>query len=183
MPNPVGNYARSKWLAEQLLVDEAEKLGVRLTIFRPSMIYGAGVRGSFAKLIRQVETARFLPYANIQNQRDMIGLHNLVDLLVATLEQETSGTFLVKDRDPVSTTSLVQAIAELTGSTPGLFSIPPVLRSVMMRLPVVSGIAARLFGDVRIDDSDFARMNSWQPRYSVMDELEHMFRDSAGQRY
>lgn len=175
-PQPMGNYAISKLRAEARLSSLAAESGVTLTVLRPPLVYGAGVSGRFAELVERIRQGRLLPLGGIDNQRDLMGVRNLADLLVALVRERTDGTFLVRDRDPVSSTQLVELIAAAYGTKPRLVTLPRPLRLLALRLPVLGPVATRLFGDVRIDDSALARSSSWCPRHTVADEITEMAR-------
>lgn len=178
-PRPAGNYGISKLRAEEELAAIAREGGVTLTILRCPIIYGAGVAYKFGDLVAAVRRRRLLPLGGIDNHRDMIGVRNLADLLVQLLREETAGTYLVRDRDPVSTTALVEMIAEAYGVAPNLVAIPRWARSAAARLPVAGPLAARLFGDVRIDDAALEQASGWRPRHRVADEIGDMARRDA----
>jgi nucleoside-diphosphate-sugar epimerase len=175
-PRPAGNYAVSKLRAETQLAELAAESGLALTIIRAPMVYGPGVRGRFRALVNRVRNRRALPLGKVDNHRDLIGVRNLSDLIVSVLREGVHGTFLVRDREPVSSTRLVELIAAAYGTTPRLVTAPKLLRAMATRLPVVGPQAERLFGDVRIDDGAIARACSWQPRYGVADEIGEMAR-------
>lgn len=172
VPRPVGNYATSKAKAEVELAAIAAETGLTLTILRPPIVYGPGVAGSFGKLITGICSGRFLPLAGIENKRDMMGLTNLVDLLMAVLKERPAGTFLVRDREPVSTTALAEMIATAFAKKARLITVPGPLRHVARTLPITKHYAERLFGDVVIDDRPFESACTWRPRNTVSEEIE-----------
>ena len=110
----------------------------------------------------------------VDNSRDMIGVHNLCDIIAAVMREQVTGVFLVRDRDPVSSEGLVRMIANACGVQPRLFSVPRVMREAAMRFPFIGPKALRLFSDVRIDDTALRTACSWAPRFTVKQEIEEM---------
>jgi nucleoside-diphosphate-sugar epimerase len=60
---PQGNdpYALSKWEAEQGLQRLAQASGMQLVVVRPPLVYGPGVKGNFAQMLRWVHLGLPLP--------------------------------------------------------------------------------------------------------------------------
>ena len=80
---PQGAYARSKAQAELgLLRAKPKPAGRGLTIVRPPLVYGPGVKGNFARLLKLCASPWPLPLAAARGPRALLGLDNLVDLLV-----------------------------------------------------------------------------------------------------
>ncbi len=51
-PSPQDPYGISKWEAEQALHRVAEETGLEVVIVRPPLVYGAGVKGNFAQMLK-----------------------------------------------------------------------------------------------------------------------------------
>ena len=175
-PAPVGNYARSKAEAEESLRVRAEQLDVELVILRPPTVYGPGVRGTFGSLVRAVRSRWPLPVRGIDNHRDLIGVRNLADaiLAVALADGVAGEVFLVCDRQPVSLESLVRAIASAYRVRPRLVPLPSAVLSLAVCVCPQSRTLQRLFGDLRIDDGRLTELVGWRPAFSVLQELEEM---------
>ena len=86
-PKPIDPYGISKWEAEQGLQQIAQETGMEVVIIRPPLVYGPGVKGNFANLIKLVGKGLPLPLGAIHNQRSMIALDNLVDLIITCIEE------------------------------------------------------------------------------------------------
>lgn len=57
---PEGDYARSKWLAEEAIREQGRQ-GLEFTILRFPLLYGPGDRGNMARLMRAVARGRYWP--------------------------------------------------------------------------------------------------------------------------
>ena len=55
--------------------------GMSVAILRPPLLYGPGVKGNFLKLIELVDKGIPLPLGSIDNNRSLLGLGNIADLI------------------------------------------------------------------------------------------------------
>jgi UDP-glucose 4-epimerase len=145
---PQDAYAESKARAEDLLRSVP---GLRLTILRPPLVYGPGVKANFLALMRLVCSGWPLPLASIENRRSFIYVGNLVDAILRCLD--SPGTFLVSDGPPVSTAHLCREIGEALHRPARLFAFPPAL------------LPRRLAGSLEADDSLIRRTLHWHPPF------------------
>jgi UDP-glucose 4-epimerase len=125
-PRPGDAYARSKWEAEQRLVEIARASRLVLSILRPPLVYGPQVGGNFLALWRAVARGVPLPFACIVNRRHLLYVGNLVHAIVALADARiyAGGTWLVADSESVSTPELAQRIADALGVRARLIPLP-----------------------------------------------------------
>jgi nucleoside-diphosphate-sugar epimerase len=118
-PAPEDAYAISKWEAEQALWEVSSKTGLEVVVVRPTLVYGTGVKGNLARLLKLVRSGVPLPLGAVKNRRSLIGLDNLVDLLIRCVDHpEAAGqTILVSDGEDVSTPDLLRYMAGAMGRT------------------------------------------------------------------
>jgi nucleoside-diphosphate-sugar epimerase len=173
-PAPEDHYGISKWEAEQVLREIAEKTGLEVVIIRPPLVYGPGVRANFLRLMQGIMSGVPLPLGAIDNRRSIVALDNLVDLVEECLHnpQAVNQTFLVSDGDDLSTKALIQHIAVALGRPVRLIPVPVSLLRAMARLLGKSEFAQRLCGSLQIDISKTQDQLSWSPPISV-DEALH----------
>ena len=104
---PQGSYARSKAQAELGLLRASQAGGPRLTIVRPPLVYGPGVKGNFARLLKLCASPWPLPLAGACAPRALLGLDNLVDLLIHLAQPVNPPTFIhARDDEEWPTTGL-----------------------------------------------------------------------------
>jgi nucleoside-diphosphate-sugar epimerase len=178
-PRPADPYAVSKWEAEQGLKKIAQRTGMELVIIRPPLVYGPGVKGNFAQMLRWVSRSVPLPLGGIRNQRSMIALDNLVILLALCALPERSPlaagqTFLVCDGPSVSTPELLRKIAKAYDRQIWLAPVPPVLLRLLAKLLGRGPAVDRLLGSLVIDDGPTRRLLNWQPPVSMDEQLKRM---------
>jgi len=70
--NPESEYARSKLEAEQYLLRRCAETCVTTTIVRPSTIYGAGDKGNILRLVKSIDSGRFVWIGSGQNRKSLI---------------------------------------------------------------------------------------------------------------
>ena len=81
------------------------KTGLEVIVFRLPLVYGPGVRGNIASLIKIINLGLPLPLSGIKNKRSILGIDNLVDLLIRCIDHsKASGKiFLASDDQDLST--------------------------------------------------------------------------------
>ncbi len=177
--DPKDPYAISKWEAEQGLFEIAKRTGLEVVIIRPPLVYGAGVKGNFANLIKWVKKGVPLPFGALNNRRSMIGLDNLLSFtaLCADIDRAPNAkgqVFLVSDGDDVSTTELLRRVAKAYGCRNRLFSVSERLVRLVARCTGNASLAKRLFGSLIVDDSNARRMLGWHPPSTMDEQLQKM---------
>ena len=173
-PDPADAYGRSKAEAEVQLKQVAQQTGMELVIIRPPLIYGPGVKGNFASLMRWVCRGLPLPLGAVtQNRRSLVGLDNLVDLiLVCTAHPKAANqTFLVSDGEDLSTAGLVRKISKAIGQPARLLWVPTGALSFMAGLLGRAIISQRLLGSLQVDIHKTCELLDWKPTVAVDEGL------------
>ena len=146
---PCDPYAVSKARAEDVL-RAIPRLSV--TILRPPLVYGPGVKANFVALMRAIASGWPLPLASVSNRRSLIYVGNLVDAIIRCLDVE--GTFLVSDGEAISTPQLCRDIGEALGRPARLYPFPPAL------------LPRKLAGSLEVDDSSIRDTLGWRPPFT-----------------
>jgi nucleoside-diphosphate-sugar epimerase len=165
-PAPLDAYGRSKWEAEQSLGRIAAQTGLALSILRPPLIYGPGVKGNVARLLGWIARGRPLPLGSIDNRRSLIYLENLIDAILAVMRHPAPGRiYLVSDARDLSTPQLIRALARGLGRPPRLFSVPPSLLRLAGACTGQRDAVDRLLGSLQIDASRITAELGWRPAH------------------
>lgn len=178
-PVPEDAYAISKYEAEQALAALASETGMELVIIRPPLVYGPGVKGNFAAMVRWVRKGIPLPLGAVENQRSLVALDNLASFISLCADPErapraANQVFLVSDGEDVSTAELLRKVARAYGTVPRLVPVPATwLRSVAFMLGK-RATADRLLGSLVIDSSKAQDLLGWKPVVPMDIELEKM---------
>ena len=172
-PAPRDDYGVSKREAEDALRQLAIETGMAVTIVRPPLIYGPGVKANFLSMMRWLHRGMPLPFGGIDNARSLLALDNLVHLLhlAITLPAAANRTFLVSDGDDVSTTELLRRTAAALGRTARLIPVPELILSGAARFIGAQDAAQRLLGSLQLDVADTRTVLGWSPRVSMHDGL------------
>jgi UDP-glucose 4-epimerase len=107
---PEDDYGKSKYKAEQALQKLADETFI-ISIIRPPIVYGHGVKANIKNLVTLVNKMPILPFGEIHNKRSIIYVGNLSHLITCVIEQRQGGIFLASDDAPLSTTVFIQLIA------------------------------------------------------------------------
>ncbi|MDB9986896.1 NAD-dependent epimerase/dehydratase family protein [Candidatus Pelagibacter sp.] len=175
-PNPKDPYAISKFEAEKVLWEVSAKTQLQVTVVRLPLVYGPNVKGNLARLIKMVKLGVPLPISTVKNQRSMIGLENLVDLLICCIDHpEASGkTFLASDGEDLSSPDLIKLIASSMEQKAYLFPIPLFLLKSLCLIFGKQKEISRLTGSLRVDNSYTKEILNWTPPYSVKEGIKRM---------
>lgn len=167
--NPQDPYGISKWEAEQALHRVAKETGLEVVIVRPPLVYGAGVKGNFAQMLKVLAKGVPLPLASIQNLRSLVYVENLADALIlcATHPAAAGQTYLVSDGEDVSTPDLLRQLGMGMGYPARLFRCPLPLLKIAGRFAGKSDQVERLLGSLQVDSSKIRRELGWKPPYTL----------------
>ena len=169
LAEPCDPYAISKHEAEVQLREIERDSNLEVVIIRPPLVYGPGVKANFYKLLSWVNKGIPLPLLSIKNNRSMVSVFNLVDLIKTCIDhpQAAGETFLVSDGDDLSTAELIQHIAKAMDKPARLFSLPEWVLNSVGKVTGKSEELRRLCGSLQVDISKAERVLGWAPSVSV----------------
>jgi UDP-glucose 4-epimerase len=175
-PQPTDAYGRSKLDAERGLAE----VGLDWAALRPVLVYGPGVKGNMAALLKLAQLGLPLPLGGLSGRRSLLSVENLVDAIDAVLRAEgpLRRPLIVADPEPLSLPEMVAALRQGLGRRPGLLPVPQVLLGQALRLLGRGEAYERLAGSLVA--SPAALMNlGWQPRVTSRDGLAKLARAAA----
>jgi nucleoside-diphosphate-sugar epimerase len=111
--SPVTRYGRTKYESEMLVKKYQEEKGLNTTIIRPVITYGPrDTWGMIPKLIRLINSKRYLTVGRGENRVHLIYIDDLIDGLVLTINRaRCSGeTFILAGERPITINSLVRIV-------------------------------------------------------------------------
>ena len=145
---PVDNYGKSKLDAERRILELADDEFI-VSIIRPSMVYGKGVKANMALLIKLIQKLPIIPLGGINNKRSMVSLNNLATIVEKVVDFEQTGVYLACDPKPVSTTELITKLNKSLELNKKIIKLPPFVQSVFkLIMPFKS---RRVFGSFYVD--------------------------------
>lgn len=182
-PKPMDAYGISKREAEDALRQLAIDTDMEIVIIRPPLVYGAGVKANFRSMMRWLDKGIPLPLGAIHNQRSLVALDNLVDLIITCITHPAAAnqTFLVSDGEDLSTSELLRRMANALGKSATLLPFPVSLLQMTATLLGKRAVAQRLCGSLQLDISKTQQLLHWTPPVSVTEALQktaHSYRSS-----
>ena len=125
-PLPDDDYGRSKLASELILKKHLTNNSTELVIIRPPLVYGSNNKGNLKSLEKLIRLGLPLPFANLNNQRDLVSIENLCALISLTVAHPNAAneTFLVSDGISRSTKEIVQLLAKNQHKQIRFFKMP-----------------------------------------------------------
>jgi nucleoside-diphosphate-sugar epimerase len=176
-PSPEDPYGVSKLEAELGLRKIASDKGLEVVVIRPPLVYGPNVKGNFASLLKITLKRLPLPLGFINNQRSMVFVQNLIDLIVTCIDHPKAANqvFLVSDDEDVSTSDLLKRLGHAVNRPARLINIPVGLLKFCARLLGKEAAIDRLTGSLQIDISHTKDTLGWKPPYTVDEGCKSCF--------
>lgn len=176
-PSPQEPYAVSKHEAEEELLALAKTTEMEVVIIRPPLVYGAGAPGNFASLMKWINKGVPLPLGAIHNQRSFVALDNLVNFIIHCADykktpQAANQVFLISDGEDVSTTELLQKVANAFGKKALLLPVPVRFMTLAAKLLGKQSVTERLFGSLQVDSSKARDLLDWKPVITMDEQLK-----------
>lgn len=178
LPSPGDFYSLSKFEAEKELWKISTKKELEVVVLRLPLVYGRGVKGNLASLIKLINLNIPLPFSLVKNKRSLISIDNLVDLLVKCINHPNAAgrTFLVSDDQDLSTPELIKLISSAMGRKSFLFPIPLFLLKLLGSIFGKQKEINRLIGSLRIDNTYTKETLNWFPKVTVKEGITGMFK-------
>ena len=169
VPAPLDAYGVSKMEAEQGLRELSAQTGMKVVIIRSPLVYGPGVKANFAAMMRWLNRGVPSPLGAIHNQRSLVALDNLVDLIVTCLTHPAAAnqTFLVSDGEDVSTTELLRRMGRAMGCSARLIPVPASWLKLAATLVGKQDMAQRLCSSLQVDIAKTRDLLGWRPPLSL----------------
>ncbi|HVX35038.1 MAG TPA: NAD-dependent epimerase/dehydratase family protein [Hyphomicrobium sp.] len=169
---PTDAYGRSKIAAEAITAELLAGSNTRWTVLRPVLVYGQGVKGNMAALMRLAAGPYPLPFGGLKGRRSLLSIGNLLGAIEHVLRTEAAEdtSFIVADSAPVTIADIVRALRKGRGRPPLLVPVPEAALAVALRMAGKGRIADRLSGDL-IADASLLRQTGWQPLEATADAL------------
>lgn len=165
---PEDSYGKAKFATEKALEKKFEKTNTKLIIIRPPLVYGRNNKGHLASLDSLIKRGVPLPLKDIKNQRSLIGVKNLCDLIVYCMKMPLSEkiTLVLAADHHLSTPEIIQKIGQAQQHKVRLIPFPPKLLHYSAKLLARQEIYQKLAGDLRVRLSTESPDFDWLPPFS-----------------
>jgi UDP-glucose 4-epimerase len=160
-PRPTDAYGRSKLAAEQGLAD----LDLDWVALRPVLVFGPGVKGNMAELLRLARAPYPLPLGALRAPRSLVSLDNLVDAVDTVLAAPAPlrRPLIVADPEPLGIADMITALRRGLGRRPGLIPVPSRLIESALRAIGKAELYERVAGSLVADASALKQLG-WSAR-------------------
>ncbi|MGR3813109.1 MAG: NAD-dependent epimerase/dehydratase family protein [Cognatishimia activa] len=118
-------YGKAKLEAEEFVL----KSKMRVVILRVPQVYGPHGPGLWGRMLRMANSPYPLPMGFVRNQRSMIAVQNLADLIRHCVQStDVPSLILATDHADISTTDMMRHLRRAFGRAPRLYLAPfPIL--------------------------------------------------------
>ncbi|MET0117870.1 MAG: NAD-dependent epimerase/dehydratase family protein [Sedimenticola sp.] len=174
---PDGIYGKTKREAETRLLDIGERTGLDVSIVRPALVYGPGVKGNLATMLSGINGGWFPPLPETGNRRSMIHVDDLVRSLqfIAGHELSRGEIFIATDGMQYSSREIYETLCRILNKNPVSWSVP---KGVFDFLGYFSPNARykfdKLFGD-ECYSSEKLQSFGFRPRYTLIEMKKSSF--------
>jgi UDP-glucose 4-epimerase len=166
-------YGQSKFEAEQLLWELAQRSDLEVVVIRPPLVYGPGVKANFRAMMRWLNRGIPLPFGALKNFRSLIAVDNLVDFLITCIDHPAAAnnTFLVSDGEDLSTTDLLRRMGIALGRPARLLPVPDKVLWLLFRAAGKPHLYRRLCCSLQLNISKATSCLDWAPPVAVDEAL------------
>lgn len=174
-PRPASAYDRAKLKAEEAV----RMSGCPYTILRPVLVYGPGVKGNMAKLMKLANSRWPLPFGGFQNRRSLLALGNLVDAISFCLSSDLARneTFVVADPEAISVSQMLALMRQSIGRPSGLYPVSPGILELILKT-ASPRLWDRIGRDLIVNPAKLLAAG-WRPPFEVRTVLKMMMSESA----
>lgn len=173
-PAPTDPYGISKLEAETALLELAKTTDMKVTIIRPPLVYGPGVKANFATVIRWVKNGIPLPLGDSKFPRSLVYVGNLTDLIITSAGNPAAANeiFLAGDGKDLTLVELLKAIATACNKPLRLYPVPAPLMRFIFNLFGRKLISQRLFMPMELDIEKTKTVLNWTPPFEIEEGLK-----------
>ena len=170
-------YGKTKQEAELALLKIGKESGMRVSIIRPSLVYGPDVKGNLQLMLSGIENGWFPPLPEMGNRRSMIHVDDLVRaiLLIAGDKRANGEIFIATDGTPYSSHEIYYAMCKILGKSIPKWNVPKFLFDIASLVsPSVKYKINKLLGDECYSSAKLEALG-FKPKKSIRDMNETDF--------
>ena len=180
---PEGIYGQTKREAELEVLEIGQQSGMHVSVIRPSLVYGSGVKGNLRMMLAGIDKGWFPPLPETGNRRSMIHVDDLVQaILLAAEDGRANGEiFIATDGQDYSTRTIYDAICQAVGRRVPRWSVPKAVFSAaayvgdrMERFPFDSYRQQKLLGDECYSSDKIRSLLGFESRKTLQSALPEM---------
>lgn len=143
-PARAGDYARGKWQAERLVLEANGADGLLTTVLRPAPVYGPGMKGGIARMIRLIHARRLPPLPKLDRGFSLVGVDDVCRAAILAAESllAPGQCWLLTDQQRYTANAVEAAIYAALGRKKPVWRTPAVVffaASAMLQLGRLAG--------------------------------------------
>jgi nucleoside-diphosphate-sugar epimerase len=175
-PHPTDAYGRSKLAAERGLAE----LDIDWVALRAVLVYGPGVKGNMAQLMRLARSPLPLPVGSLRGRRSLIALDSLTAAIetVLTAPAPLRRAVIAADPQPLTIAQMIAAMRQGLGRRAGVFPLPSRLVELMLKAAGRDDDYQRLSGSLVADPAALMRLG-WTPAMTPDAGLARLMQTNA----
>jgi nucleoside-diphosphate-sugar epimerase len=175
-PRPTDAYGKSKLAAEHGLAE----LDLDWVSLRPVLVYGPGVKGNMAQLMRLARSPLPLPLGSLAARRSLLAVENLTAAIVAVLAAPPPlrRPFIAADPTALTVAEMIVAMRRGLGRRANVFPFPAALLELILRTAARPDIYERLSGSLVADSSALLSLG-WTPPVATAAGLARLMQASG----
>jgi UDP-glucose 4-epimerase len=176
-PRPTDAYGRSKLDAERGLAD----VSIDWVAMRPVLVYGPGVKGNMAALVKLAAIRLPLPFGSLPGRRSLLSVDNLVLAVDTVLRADVPlrRPLIVAEPEALTIAEMITSLRRGLGRRPGLVPVPTLLLRHILGLLGRSETYERIAGPLMASAAALTALG-WTPPIATRDALAALAR-AAGQ--
>jgi UDP-glucose 4-epimerase len=148
--DPIGDYGKSKRAAELELLRIGSENNIRISIIRPSLVYGPGLKGNLQLMLSSIKKGWLPPLPETGNKRSMIHVDDLVRaiLFVSNKDNIDGEIFIATDGKNYSSRQIYEGMCKVIGKPVPKWSVPKFLFDIVSLMsPKIRFKINKLLGD------------------------------------
>jgi nucleoside-diphosphate-sugar epimerase len=174
-PQPTDAYGRAKLAAERGLAD----LNLDWVALRLVTVYGPGMTGNLAQLMRLARLPYPLPLGGLTARRSLLSLDNLATAVahVLTTPDRLRRPLIVADPQPLTLSQMLAAMRRGLGRRPALVPVPGALLRMALEAAGRADSWQFVTGSLVADPAALVRLG-WTPKVATDEGLEQLMRST-----
>lgn len=172
--NPMTPYARSKFLAEQVLLEANQNQDIDLVVLRPPAVYGPGMKGNLLKILWLLKRNLPVVVPEKTGLRSLVYVHNLVDAILSVVRSQAPlrSAFFVSDGHDLDFTELVSGLISCMKSRSRIIRPPAVFWRMAEHTPFLNEYVLRATSCLQVSTEKIQRELHWRPVFGIEDALK-----------
>ena len=174
-PRPTDAYGKSKLAAERGLAE----IDIDWVSLRATLVYGPGVSGNMAQLIRFARSPFPLPLGSLRTRRSLLAVENLLAAIEVVLAAPgmLRRPFIAADPQAPTVAEMITAMRHGLGRRPNVFPLPATLLELLLRAAGREYIYERMSGSLVADPSALMGIG-WTPPLATAAALARLMQVS-----